>query len=337
MRAGIASLHSFRPWRALRQRLDVWLFPLKPAEQGEVVLHQRRVFILPTRAGMAYVLMLLGLFIGSVNYNLNMGFSLTFLAAGCALVGVYLTFRNLAFLRLTPGRCPSVFAGGQAQFGLVLANQGRHARYAISLVFLDEAGQAPEITVDVPPYSENQVQLATPAPARGWLKAPRIRLQTTFPLGLLRAWSYWTPDMSVLVYPEPEAHAPPLPASATGERDGSGRAGQDDFAGVRNWQAGDPPSRLAWRQIARLDSDSALVSKAFEGGMQAELCLDEGLLMELPPEARLSRLTRWVLEADARGLAWRLALGRHSVAASSGPAHRDECLRLLALYPRQAP
>ncbi|MDB5796914.1 MAG: hypothetical protein JWP36_816 [Paucimonas sp.] len=317
----------------VRRVIDNWLFQLKPAEHGEVILHQRRVFILPTRAGMAYAVMLLGLFIGSVNYNLNMGFALTFLVMGCALVGMYLTFRNLAWLALSPGRSAPVFAGSQVHYEFHLANRSRHARYAIDIGFTGGGIDELQTSVDLPAFGQTSVRLSTPARQRGWQQSPRLRLQTRFPLGLLRAWSYWTPDVAVLVYPQPETDAPPLPASELAGADGSGHAGREDFAGVRAWQAGDSPSRLAWRQIARMDGASdALVSKHFEGGASAELSIAENLVAALPLEARLSRMTRWVLEAEQQGLRYRFELGPLRLPAALGPAHRDECLRALALH-----
>lgn len=319
--------------QVLQGALDNWLFQLHGAESGEVLLHQRRVFILPTKAGLVYALMLVGLFVGSVNYGLNMGFALTFLVAACALVGLLLTFRNLAFLRLNVGRCPPVFAGSQAVYGFHLNNHGRHARYAIEAGFLQEGqAYAPE-AIDLPAFGQGTLQLSCAAEARGWQSAPRIRLQTRFPLGLFRAWSFWTPDVAVLVYPRPEPHPPPLPAATAGHAAQGGSAGQEEFAGVRAWQAGDSSSRLAWRQIARLDASSeGLISKAFEGQSGNELCLDERPLLHLPLEARLSRLTAWVLQAEAQGLHWRLSLGTTQSAVGSGNQHAHDCLRLLALH-----
>jgi uncharacterized protein (DUF58 family) len=317
-----------------QRAIDHWLFRLHGPQTGEVLLNQRRVFILPTKAGLAWGLMVLGLFIGSVNYGLNMGFALTFLIAACSLVGMLLTFRNLAWLRLSGGRCGPVFAGDQALYELHLRNDSRHARYAIALGFMQDGKEPEPALVDLPSFSDAAVQLACEARQRGWQSAPRIRLQTRFPLGLFRAWSFWTPDLAVLVYPRAEDNAPPLPAvSAHVEGEGRG-AGQEDFAGVRAWQAGDAKSRLAWRQIARMDNSShGLVSKSFEGGAGRELCLDESRLRHLPLEARLSRLTAWVLQAQSQGLSWRFVLGATVLPSASGSAHAHECLRLLALYP----
>ncbi|MDB5841999.1 MAG: hypothetical protein JWQ23_3951 [Herminiimonas sp.] len=325
--------------RALNQQFhraaDKWLFRLKGVEPGEVFLNQRRVFILPAKPGIGFGVMLVVLFIGAVNYNLSMGFALTFLLASCAIIDMHLTFRNLAHLHLAPGRAPAVFAGDDAQFELHLINRRNHDRYAIWIGFTGTG--LPEVArpVDITRHATYTVLLSTPARERGWLTAPRVRLHTGFPLGLLRAWSYWQPDTRVLVYPRPEPNAPPLPIAESAAEDGTGHAGQDDFAGIRAYQAGDSMRRLAWRQIARLgtESEGALVSKHFEGGSASELRLD---LSRLPAsmglEARLSCMARWVIEAEALGLPYGFALDDVRYQPAIGPAHQEACLRALALY-----
>lgn len=322
-----------------RRWLDRWLFQLRGAEPGEVYLSHRRVFLLPSQAGLGFLLLLAVLFVGAVNYSLSLGLALTFLLAACGVVDIHLSFRNLAYLHLAPGRAPPVFAGAEAHFELLLTNRRRHHRYALWLGFIDGGSGAgprlPAQAVDVAAQASQTVTLSAPTRQRGWLPAPRVRLQTRFPLGLVRAWSYWLPDLAVLVYPLPEPNAPPLPLSEQSHANGKGSAGHDDFAGVRGYRAGDPLKHLAWRQIAKLDPalGGALVTKQFAGGAAGELCLDFGAL---PPtlalELKLSRLTRWVLEADARGLAYAFRLGAIELPAASGAAQRQACLRALALY-----
>jgi uncharacterized protein (DUF58 family) len=317
-----------------RRAVDKWLFQLREVEPGEVFLNQRRVFIVPAKPGFGLFVLLITLFIGSVNYNLSLGFVLTFAIAACAIVDMHLTFRNLAHLYLAAGRAPDVFSGEEAQFELHVINRRKHDRYAVWLGFIGEG--LPELAqpVDIASNTTTRVVLSTPARRRGWLKAPRVRLHTRFPLGLLRAWSYWQPDARALVYPRPELNAPPLPADEEGHGDGNERAGQEDFAGIRAYQAGDSMKRLAWRQIARLGSESgALVSKHFEGGAASKLHLDYG---KLPPnmdvEEKLSRMASWVLEAEAHGLPYAFRIGAISLATSLGPAHQEACLQALALY-----
>lgn len=326
-------------FRALQHGLskatNKWLFQLRDAEPGEAFLNQRRVFIIPTKPGLGLGVMLVVLFIGSINYNLSLGFALTFLIAGCAVIDMHLTFRNLAHLYLAAGRAPAVFVGEEAQFELHLINRRKHDRYAIWLGFIGEGLPDLAQPADVPAHGSCRIVLSAPARRRGWLPAPRVRLQTRFPLGLLRAWSYWQPDAKALVYPRPEDAAPPLPVSSEALQDGQGRAGQDDFAGIRAYQVGDSMKRLAWRQIARLGAESGgtLVSKHFEGGAASELRLDFSTLphgMDL--ELKLSRMTSWIIEAETRGLPYAFRLGQVAFPAAIGPVHQEACLQALALF-----
>ncbi|TFW07405.1 hypothetical protein E4K72_09020, partial [Oxalobacteraceae bacterium OM1] len=177
---------------AVRKRASKWLFRMRGPEPGEVALHQRRVFIMPTHPGLGFAAMLIVLFIGAANYNLGLGFGFTFLLAGVGLIDMHLTFRNLAHLALRSGRAMPVYAGEDAQFELHLINRRKHDRYALWLDFHTDNRPELMLPADVPANATRTVILATPARERGWLQAPRVRLQTRFPLGLLRAWAYWT-------------------------------------------------------------------------------------------------------------------------------------------------
>lgn len=318
-------------WLA-RQRAR-WRARTTARDTGSVRLGQRRVYILPTRAGLGFAGLLLVLLVGSINYNLGLGFGLTFLAGACAIVDMVQTTRNLSGLVLSAGRAGAVFAGEDAPFELRVDNPTRLARYAIWIDF--EGADAPRQAVDVAPDAGTALVLRTPTTARGWMRAPRVHLATRFPLGLFGAWSWWQPDERALVYPFPEQDAPPLPLQGRPSPDGAGAAGSDDFAGVRSYQPGDPLRHLAWRQIARLGPDHGgqLVSKHFEGGTVDELVLDfDALPPQLDVERKLARMARWVLEAEARALPYAFRLGRIRYDTALGAAHGAACLRALALY-----
>jgi len=319
----------------LRRATGAWLPRAGKLDAGEVVISQRRVFILPTRAGLGFALLLAVLLIGSINYALGLGFGLTFLALSCALVDMVATYRNLAHLALQQGRVAPVFAGQEVQFELQVFNRTRLARYAIRADFADAANVTePRHVADIAPGTHAILTLSAPTLQRGWLAPARVKLSTHFPLGLFNAWSYWRPAARALVYPRPEDGAPGLPVGG-GSGSSLRAAGHDDFAGVRNYQAGDSPRQLAWRQIARIDSQfgGALVSKHFEGGGGDELVLDfDALPATLDLELRLSRLTRWVLEAESRALPYAFRLGALRLPAALGAAHQAACLRALALH-----
>lgn len=303
-------------------------------EAGEVFLNQRRVFTLPSKPGLAFVVLLLVMFLAATNYSLSLGFGLTYVLGGIALVNVFYAFRNLAYLHLLAGSAKSVFAGEETEYTVYLINRRKQARYAISVGFAEKGH--PEKFVDIAPDSRVAVRLSYPTQKRGMQAIPRIRLQTAFPLGLLRAWSTWLPEANALVYPQPETNPPPLPVSGAGSQTKvQSHAGDEDFAGVRAYQAGDALKHLAWKQIAKVDPalGGNLVTKQFSGGSGSDVMLDfDDLPRNMDTELKLSRMTSWVLAADQQGLTYGFRLGRTQLAPEQGPEHCDACLRALALY-----
>lgn len=310
-----------------RRLLERWLFRLRGAEPAPIVLLQRRVFVLPTGAGLAYGFTLILLLVGSINYLLGLGFVLTFLLAGLGVVAILHTFRNLAHLRIEPGRVEPVFAGEAARFVLLLANRRPDERLGLRFALRDGA----QASADVPGNATAAVELTLPAPRRGWLSPGRITVDTRYPLGLIRAWSYIEPDMRALVYPAPERDPPPLPwpeGGAEGAR--SAAAGADDFAGLRGYQPSDSPRHVAWKSVAR---DGPLLTKQFAGGGTATLWLDYAALpAALGVEARLARLTAYVLQAGRAGVSYGLRLPGRSIAPGRGQSHAAACLEALALF-----
>ncbi len=314
----------------LRETFVAWALRVRPPEPVPVVLSQRRVYVLPTRAGLGYAAALLVMLLGAINYNLSLGYVLTFLLAGLGVSAILHTFRNLVRLTITPGRAPAVFAGDMASFHLTLRGIGGPVdRRAIRLWL--PGGE--DTVVDVAGGDSTDARLRLATDRRGWRLLPTIGLETTYPLGLVRAWAYCAPDFRCLVYPQPSATAPPLPydAGETGERHGGGH-GNDDFAGLRGHQPADPPRHVAWKIAARQDHDAPLLTKQFDGAASARLWLDWQSLAGHNAESRLSTLARWALDADAAGLDWGLRLPGTTLSPDHGPAHLHAALSALALY-----
>src|SRR5215510_14316039 len=118
---------------SFRNQLYNWLFQLRGPEAGVIQLVQRRVFILPTGHGLTFALILLLMLTGSINYNLSLGFVLTFLLAALQVNGMIYTFRNLANLRVSGGRARPVYAGVTARFTVHLENRSDAERFSIGL------------------------------------------------------------------------------------------------------------------------------------------------------------------------------------------------------------
>jgi len=316
-------------------RLAQWIWGFKPPERGTIILVHRRVYILPTRLGWLFAATLLVLLVGSINYALALGFALTFLLAGMGLAGMVQTARNLAQLRVRAARTEPVFAGEAARFRLQLDNPAAHDRPEI---LVRQTASGAQATLDVAAAGLAEAVLAVPAERRGWLPLGRVMLETRFPLGLFRAWSYVEPESRCLVYPRPEPSA--LPPLAPSDRQGGVRAhaqGADDFSGLRAWQITDSPRQVAWKSVARYDTEhvrrDSMLTKQFAGEAVAELWLrfqDTPATLDL--ERRLSRMAGWVLASERAGARYGLILPGCKLAPDRGEAHRAACLEALALH-----
>jgi uncharacterized protein (DUF58 family) len=318
-------------------RLANRVYGFTPPERGTVVLVHRRVYIVPARLGWLFGATLLVLLTGSINYALALGFALTFLLAGLGLVGMVSTARNLARIAVSTGRTEPVFAGEAAQFRLFLDGAAPFDRPAILARHVRSGAQ---LVADIPAGSVAEVVLGVPAAKRGWQPLGRVMLETRFPLGLFRAWSFVEPEARCLVYPRPERS--PLPPPSPDADSGSLQLlaiGNEDFAALRAYQRSDSPRHVAWKAVARSDASSTrsddMLTKQFSGEAAAELWLDwQRLPAALGLEQRLSRLAGWVLAAERSGALYGLRLPGVEIAAGRGDAHRAACLQALALYPQ---
>src|SRR5947207_10897068 len=104
-------------WRQRLWRLDA-------ADRGPIVLRHRRIYILPTRRGLALLGTLAIMLLTSMNYSLSLGHALTFLVAGLVAAALLQTYRNLAGIAASPLAAGEGFAAGGFQFTLSLANPG---------------------------------------------------------------------------------------------------------------------------------------------------------------------------------------------------------------------
>lgn len=297
-----------------------------PQEAGPIALSQRRLYILPTRHGLIYALMLLVMLLGSINYANSMGFVLTFLLAGLAVVSILHTYRNLARLKISSDKADPVFAGQEAHFHIHLDNPSSLPRFAIGL----DRGASPVAYCDIAAGLSAGLEFSVPATQRGLLHPGSFRLFSTFPLGLFRVWSHLSLGMSCLVYPRPAADTTPLPVAPSETQQGLLKGeGQEDFNGLRSYRPGDGLRHVAWKAVAQ---ERGMLTKQFSGEAQQEIWLDWDDLPGMETEARLSRLTRWLLDADRAGLSYGLKLPDQLYPPAHGQEQMRRCLQALALF-----
>ena len=217
---------------------------------GEVTLTRDRVYIVPTKAGLIFSLLLLTLLIGSINYEKNLGFILTFLLTGIGNVLLLATWRNIAGLTLKRGETQPVFAGEAASFNVQIINQQLLDRYSIAI---SQFGGEQDI-IDCAANSQQLIHFKVDTDKRGRLNAGRFRLYTEFPSGLFIAWTWLDLSMHCMVYPSPDKNAklPIFDHSGSGDADISGH-GLENFSHLRKYQQGDNISRISWKAAAKTD------------------------------------------------------------------------------------
>jgi uncharacterized protein (DUF58 family) len=316
----------------LRQRIRGWWAARHPATDTWT-LTQHNIYILPTKGGWAFGLTLLVMLVSSINYQLNLGYVLTFLLAGSGLVSIHMTHGTLRGLTLRLRPAAAVFAGEPARVEVVMSNPGG-ARHGVGLRFRERAPRLGNAWCDVPAQGQAAVALSIVPARRGWHALPPIVVETRFPFGLFRAWTLWRPASAVLAWPRPEPQPPPLPPAqpvpggAQQLRQGQG----SELDGVRAWRRGDGLRQVVWKKAAR---SGQLVSRETSAETSRELWLDWQAAAGAErgdAEARLARLAAWVLAAEQQGLLHGLRLPGQQIAPDRGEAHQRRLMRELALW-----
>ena len=313
----------------LNKRWLRWLDRRLPAAPS-VTLNHRKLFVLPTAAGMGFLLLIFLLWLLGTNYENNLVLALAFLLVGLFVILPVHTFANLSGLKLRLQEAEPTFAGDFGTAKIVLERTGKRLHERVRLNWPPEEGAL----VDITGNESVEVRLDLPLIRRGRVRAPRIRVESRFPLGLFKCWSWVDLDVEFLVYPQPKSPGP-LPWGASvgeGDQEKSYSVSGDDFAGLKNYRAGDSLRHVAWKQFA---GGRDLYSKEYASGSDARLWLDWDLLAGRELETRLSNLCAWVLEAERAQVAYGLRLPGQMVEPSLGSAHRQKVLSLLALFPVQ--
>jgi len=302
-------------------------------------LRSQRIYILPTRHGIIFAFLLLCLLLGAVNYNNNLAFILTFLLASLFMICIIHTYRNVSGMMIRAIKPKPVYAGERVQFPLILDNHGGPSR--VALVIEQYRGGFPRpvkveqesrIQTSVLANRWRQISFPVIATSRGVIALPRLRVSSSHPLGLFRAWSIIELIQNCLVYPKPIGILPlPTGLSETHPALVEGDSGDQDFAGFRRYHAGDSIRNIAWKAVAR---EQPVLIKRFhgDGGFEYELQWDNPALSMYSTEERLSQLCQWVLEAERSVASYSLILPNQTIEADRGEHHKTRCLEALARY-----
>jgi uncharacterized protein (DUF58 family) len=303
-------------WARKRQGTDATTIKLRPG----------RVYILPTGVGMVFGLMAFAMLLGSMNYNNNLSFVLTFILIGIGFVAMHQCQRNLVGLDLSFAGSDPVIAGQSIRFRIAITNQSKSARYGIRIYHDTTASDVH----DLQPGESKIFILPISTKRRGWVQLERFGIRTLFPFELFRSWAWLHMDLRGLAFPSPSEQSlePPPTLVAHGHRQHDAR-GEEDFAGLRRYIVGDSPRHVAWKAYAR---SGQLLSKQFAGADTSSQWFDFNKIPVTDVEERLSILTRWVVDADRTREDYGLRIPGTEYPPAHGDLQRRQCLEALALF-----
>lgn len=314
------------PLRLILGPFERWAEQRRPRGQS-IELNQRRIFIFPSKAGFAFIAVSILLLMIGINYENNLVHAVAFLLISIFVLSIIHSYSNLSGIRVAAVKGHPCFAGEQAEFELRLSAGGKRQRENVQLAWRG----CPAQTVDVVDQNGSTVRLYHPAPLRGQLKPRPLLVESGYPLGLLRVWSWLEIESSALIYPAPQKSQLP-PSSVQG--DGQGRLqsldGGEDFAGLEQYHPGMPLRHVAWKHYAR---GQGLHSKTFHAEVDERIWLDWDGLAGMGTETRLSCLCYLVLELEKKGDLYGLTMPGHKYEPDRGEAHRQRVLTALATFP----
>ena len=312
---------------ALQQRMNGWIAKRNPARGHEIHLHHRRLYILPTRFGYLYVMMLIMLLLAAINYSNSMAYVLTFLLTSIGIISLWQTHKNLLGLDVRMNTPRPAHAHQQILLEFILSHDTRATRYAIGMQYRE----LPPQYVTLPPQQSKTLTLAVPAARRGQFKPAGIVIFTRYPTGLFHAWSWLKFDVPILVYPQADFSHKTVESLAAEAQSPStvDTADGDDFAGLREYHAGESLKHISWKAYAQ---GRGMLTKTFQGHAAPSLWIDFAEMPAASLEGRLAQMTAQVIECSQQGRSYGVRLPGAEVAQSSGAAHQAQCLKQIALF-----
>jgi len=290
-----------------------------------ITLDRQRLFVFPSRQGFVFLSISLLIWLLGTNYDNNLALALAFLMVSLFVVSIIHTFNNLSGVTLTALAGGTAFAGKDVEFEVLLSRSG-NKRFENIQVGWPGGSTA---TVDLI-EQEERVKLFVPSTHRGWFHPGRLLVETYYPLGLIRVWTWLDLDARALVYPTPVCAGPP-PDQIGGQLDGDllREAGGEDFAGLKDYRVGHSLRHVAWKHYAR---GQGLHLKEYSDYIASSCWLDWDSLAGLGREERLSRLCYWVLALAKTRNDYGLRLPGTEIKPGSGLEHKHQLLRALALF-----
>lgn len=311
----------------VRRYFDNWFETHNPPSGDRILLHNRRLYILPTGFGYLFAIMLLFLFLAAINYQNSMAFVLTFMLTSLAIISLWHTHKNLLGISVKLQIPRPVFKGEFCELEFEVSHANTSNRYAIGFQYQN----LPPVYLQLGPEGTATARLKLPTAERGLYQLAGITVFTRYPTGLYHAWGWLRYDLPVLVYPQPLPDAR-LQQTYVEQFDGQTSTSTiegDDFAGLREHRTGESLRHISWKAYAQ---GRGLMTKTFQGQARPSMWIDWDLLDQGSLEERLSCMAALVLAAENSEQKYGLRLPGSIVEQGYGSSHKHHCLQTLAVF-----
>ncbi|ACR11555.1 conserved hypothetical protein [Teredinibacter turnerae T7901] len=322
----------FRGWIAdLQQHYEARFFRFIDKRVQSQKLHRLtrdKLYIFPSKRGLAFIGLILLLWLIGTNYQNNLILALAFLLSSIMIVTILQTHANLNALELEFAGVAPVHAGELAEFTFTL--RSTRSRYVENIEICWQDEDEAVVGVDVAPEESVTVTVPSSTYVRGWHSPARMRVQTFYPLGILRCWTWLNWDVQVLVYPAPIEMS--YRSAVIGDNEGDGQhplRGGQDYHGLRPYVPGDGLRRVSWKHLAQ---EKGLFVKDFSQSVTQERWLDIAAMPVSDLESQLAGLCYWALRFAADDDYYGLRLGNQVLAPDKGVEHTRRVLNHLAVY-----
>ncbi|USA45416.1 DUF58 domain-containing protein [Acinetobacter sp. C26M] len=299
----------------LKQQVNQWIAKRFQVDRSKT-LRQKDVLVFIYKQGFLYLVLILITFIAGINYANNLILGFCFLISAILCISFYLTFKQLHDLQIDVVM-PEVGQVDQTLFlKLVLKQPVGAARY----LRVQWQTQEQLIYTD---QTQHSVELAVMPDKRGLYEFGAVKIYSTYPLGLVRAWTYLYPKHKVWVAPKGYDWQKEHKNKPTSAQDSL-----DEFKELRGFQYGDSYQNVAWKQVAR---GQGFLIKIFEAQANHQhLEIDYQQIPAQSHEDKLSFMMGLVEQCEQLGDDYALILPHTRLESGQGKSQLIRAKLLLA-------
>ncbi len=294
------------------------------------VFKENRIYIMPNGRGFMFLSLIIVMILTAATYNNNLIFILAFFLFSIFFVSMLQTHYNLKGVRLQYVGCEEAFQGDN--MSLLFHLTQRRARHKRALKIRSRSKRFKTVKGGYEEMKEHEAVRAARVEIVAWKrgrhKVPEIILETSYPLGIFRAWKVFRPEGEMLIYPKAHARQP-LESGVfeLGENEiGLRNTPDGDFGELKNHLPGESYHQIAWKHYARTGD---LYTKVHWGSEHRHVVIPWAPgQMEL--ETYLENMSGWVKQAADENASFEMETPLAKVEPGAGLEHAKRCWRTLA-------